>query len=292
MIQGQLNLILLLPIIGAWYADRTNRPKWAGLFLGIAAAIKIFPAFLFVYFVLRRNWKSVAVSLVSLTLITAVTALVLGVDTYRTYVEAILPTTVNWKGTWNNASLPGLWCKLFDPTNKTGEIMPLFHGQFLTCTATFASWGVVLAYLIRLVPRVRSRRDCDLAFGLSVTAMLLVSPVTLEHYFLLLLIPLAVVWTGLPSSRMASQPAPTTESTTALADRWRFHAIVVALFLPVIILCNLFIPGEFPNGSASPAYTLTVLSFQYYALMGLFYVTASSITRPPRSVNRLNRPAW
>ena len=221
--------------------------------------------------------------------------MVLGVDTYRTYVETILPTTVNWKGAWNNASLPGLWCKLFDPTNKTGEIMPLFHGPFLARTATFASWGVVLACLIRLVPRVRSRRDCDLAFGLSVTAMLLVSPVTWEHYFLLLLVPLAVVWTGLPSSRTASQPEPmpaaTTEPTATLADRWRFHAIVVALFLPVIMLCNLFIPGGFPNGSASPAHTLTVLSFQCYASVGLFYVTASSITRPPRSVSRLNRPA-
>ena len=72
-------------------------------------------------------------------------------------------------------------------------------------------------------------------FGLTITAMLLVSPVTWEHYFLLLLIPLTVVWVDLPKTRMA---------------RWSLTLIVVAMFLPIILLCNMLIPGGFATGQA------------------------------------------
>src|SRR6266568_5970984 len=51
--QGQLNLILLLLIVGSWSAERSGRPRLAGACLGTATALKLFPGFLILYFV----WK-------------------------------------------------------------------------------------------------------------------------------------------------------------------------------------------------------------------------------------------
>lgn len=59
MVHGQLNLLLLLLLTGVWVADRNSHPRWAGTLLGLATAIKFFPGFLFVYFVLRRDWPAV-----------------------------------------------------------------------------------------------------------------------------------------------------------------------------------------------------------------------------------------
>src|SRR5581483_7187098 len=52
MVHGQMNFMLLLLLTGTWAADRTGRPIWAGVLLAVAAAIKIYPAFLLLYFVL------------------------------------------------------------------------------------------------------------------------------------------------------------------------------------------------------------------------------------------------
>jgi hypothetical protein len=40
--------------------------------------------------------------------------------------------------------------------------------------------------------------------------------------------------------------------------------------VPIILLCNWLIPGGFSTGEATVVHTLTLLSFQFYALGGLF----------------------
>ena len=54
---GQLTLLILLLLTGTWAADRSARPILAGSLLGTATAIKLFPGFMFLYFLMRREWK-------------------------------------------------------------------------------------------------------------------------------------------------------------------------------------------------------------------------------------------
>lgn len=255
VVQGQLNLFLLLTIVGVWVADRNDRPVTAGGLLAVAAAVKLFPGFLGLYFLLQRKWRALAASAVAFVAITLATAAITGIETYTTYVEDILPRAADWKSTWNNASLAGFWHKLFDPGSRADRfVAPLelprvaLIGTMLSCAAVVGWWGVATW-------RANSRRQRDHAFGLGIVAMLLVSPVTWEHYFLLLLLPLALVWVDLPPGR---------------AVRWLLAGIVGVLFLPIIMLCNVFLPGGFFDGQASLTATLTLLSMQLYALCGLF----------------------
>ncbi len=46
---GQLTLILLLLITGAWAAERSGYPRLAGVLLGTATCIGLFPGFLFIH---------------------------------------------------------------------------------------------------------------------------------------------------------------------------------------------------------------------------------------------------
>lgn len=265
VIQGQLNLILLLLITIVWAADRSGRYRLAGITLGFATAVKLFPGFLFVYFLLRRKWQPLFVGALAFLVITLATLAIVGVDTYHMYIAKILPQAATWKAAWNNASLPGLWHKLFDPVSRNGELTALMESPAAAKVFTLASWLIVLACLAPVVWRARTLRQRDLSFAATVTAMLLVSPVTWEHYFLLLLVPLAVNWVWVERTPVA---------------RLLQTLIVIALFLPVILLGNLFIPGGFFNGQATPWHTLTLFSFQCYALLALFgmSVSASYIT--------------
>jgi hypothetical protein len=59
IIMGQLNLLLLFLLTAAWAAYRSERLWTAGILLGCATAIKLVPGFLFLYFVVRRQWRPI-----------------------------------------------------------------------------------------------------------------------------------------------------------------------------------------------------------------------------------------
>lgn len=250
---GQLNLVLLLVLTGTWIAHRSGRPMWAGTLLGLAGAIKLFPAFLFVFFLLRRQWKAVGAGILSLLFLTVLTASVLGTDSYVTYARDVVPQAALFRNSWHNLSMPGFWTKLFDPRNT--RIVPVYGSMLIERAGIGLSCGALVTVLAWITLRSSGREEEDSAFALTVTAMLLVSPITWNHYILLLLVPLAVVWTRLPATNLARLP---------------FLIILFILWLKPEDVCEAFIPSGISSGAAKPLQTLTILSLHCYALLGLF----------------------
>jgi hypothetical protein len=62
-----------------------------------------------------------------------------------------------------------------------------------------ASCFVVTGLVAWVAARARTREGWDRAFALAVAAVLLVSPITWCHSFLLLLLPAALLWTAVPA---------------------------------------------------------------------------------------------
>jgi hypothetical protein len=256
MNQGQLNLLLLLLLTAVWAADRTGRPVWAGVWLGLATAVKLFPGFLFLYFVARRQGRTLFAGGLSFLVLMGVTVLVLGADTYRDYVEEVMPVVAAYRDWWPNASLLGFWAKLFD--GRAGKVVPVWHSPGLMAGAYLASAALVVAVVGWVALRAKSRAEQDLAFSLTLTGMLLVSPITWDHYFTLLFLPLAILWTYLPRVGL---------------ERTAFWVLVVFLWLSPLVYWWLILGARMDNWqslTARPAQTVTALSVQTYALLGLF----------------------
>src|SRR5262249_33500508 len=141
--------------------------------------------------------------------------------------------------------------------------------------AVLGMFGTLLAVsviLALLMARTRSSRshagrgnemaDSDLAFALAVIGMLLVSPITWDHYLLVLLLPLGIVW-------------------PRLRGRWPARIVLVGLLallsfdlgkvmtfgLGVLESLGLANAGHWV---ATPLATLTALSIPCYALVGIF----------------------
>lgn len=274
-VQAQLNLILLLLLTGTWIAHRSGRPITAGVLLGLAVAIKLFPAFMFVYFVLLRRWTTVAVGMVALVAVTGLTGAVFGVNVYMTYARDVVPQVAVFRSGWGNASLPGVWTKLFAPVEREC-VEPLWWSPLLCQTGTWLSGGVLVGALAWCGIRARGPAEEDRVFALSMTTMLLVSPLTWAHYLLLLLVPLALVWFWLPATTLA---------------RGAFLTILTLLWVTPGLLHQAFIPGGRLSGMATPVHTLALLSLQCYGLLGLFVLLAwlspqgnSMFRQPDRTV--------
>jgi hypothetical protein len=278
MVHGQLNLLLLLLITGVWVADRRGHPRWAGTLLGLATAIKFTPGFLFVYFVLRREWSAVRAGLLALAAISVLTALILGPEAYRSYFLDVLPRTSQSRSDWHNLSLSGVWCKLFESSKQLPpvEVQPLAQAPALALLGMTCTLLGVLAILVAAAPRFRATGDWDLAFALTTIGMLLVSPITWDHYLLLLALPVAVLWQRLPRGGMGREVL-----LLLLAVLWVQPGMVME---HVLILLDASHP---PNASgywiATPLETLTALSVPCYVLVALFVLTIRAAARDRRT---------
>jgi hypothetical protein len=267
--QGQLNLVILFFLTLAWVADRADRTFLAGCLLGAAAALKIFPAFLFVYFVARRRWEAILGGVLTLLALTGLTVAVLGFHAYRAYIAEAIPRVAMFRGSWRNASLVGFWTRLFEPAVVGETIGPRLRSGGLAGAAIVASCLLITASIIRATLEARDREDRDRAFSLAVIGMLLISPVTWDHSLLLLLLPIATMWVSLPESPVF---------------RRVFALLLVAVWIVPFPALSFFLGRGDPAHDlpATPLQSLTVLSYPFYALLGLFCLGVRLARRRPR----------
>jgi hypothetical protein len=261
---GQINLLLLPLLTVAWWADRRSWSLTAGGLIGVAAALKFFPAFLVVYFVGRRDWKAVAAVVAGFVGVNLVALGFLGVDAYRDYLTLGLPSAASFQGAFGNASLPALWIKLFAPTGNYGPSVGLWQLPVLAPILTVASIIAVAGIVWWMARSAASDFERQRAFAVGLVGMLWLSPVTWDHYFVLLLLPLAVV--GLLSRNSI--------------PRWvAFGASTALLWLTTIRIAAYAFPTAFVPASATLWDTLGIHSLQCYALGVLFLLVVSSRPR-------------
>jgi Glycosyltransferase family 87 len=290
---GQFSLLLLLLLTGTWAAARTGRLGCAGVLLGVATTVKLFPAFLFLYFLTRCQWRAVVMGLLTFALLTGATLAATGPAAGLTYAQEVLPSLRQYHSSWHNMSLAGYFNRLFDPyippkpshvsVPAPGEVsgaaaedagggsdvvdrmevyptVPMWRNQLLARAGIVLSCSVVTVLCVWASWRSRSLAQSDRAFALSLVGMLLVSPITWDHYLLILLFPWVLVWVALPVSALARGLFLVLSATL-----WTFPPIVWSIWLSAVPV------NHRPTWeTATPLHTLTILSLHCYALLSLF----------------------
>ncbi|MBL8864169.1 MAG: DUF2029 domain-containing protein, partial [Planctomycetia bacterium] len=75
---GQLNIVIMALVAAAFLLEQRSRSVGTGLAIGAAAAIKLFPAFLFLYFVSTRNIRAIVAGGTAFLALNVVALAVLG----------------------------------------------------------------------------------------------------------------------------------------------------------------------------------------------------------------------
>ncbi|MCL6501079.1 MAG: DUF2029 domain-containing protein [Pirellulales bacterium] len=258
---AQLNLLLLFLLVGAWAAARRQQDRLAGVLLGTAVAVKLYPALLVAFFAMQRRWRLVVAALLAALAWCGMTVLVFGLDTHYQYAWEVVPRVHEWRAGWGNLSVLGWWSRLFDPGTKGGLVTPMVYNPWLAKAGNYVTASLLVGAACWIAWRARTPQARELSLGLFVVTMLLISPVCWPHYLLMLVLPAAQVWSSISESRLVVLG-------------------VVVLLLPVWwppILVG-FLSGGVPT-PATPKYSLLVFSLRTYALLSFWLFLAWAATR-------------
>jgi hypothetical protein len=186
---GQVSILMALLLVGAGLLAR-RRPWLAGLLLTLASIIKLYPALLGVYFLLRGPRRVAWWSLAWVIALVALFLPIYGFQHYRTFAEVVILSSNHPYTAEFNLSLNAFWYRIFTPSPYA---VPLLDAPLLARGLTILSSLVVLCVCLL----ARRRGDDDesrlLEYSLWLCAMLILSPINGSYNLLLLLLPLLVI---------------------------------------------------------------------------------------------------
>ncbi|MET8757340.1 glycosyltransferase 87 family protein [Lentzea sp. NPDC004782] len=188
---GQINLLLGVLVMADCLLERT---RWwpRGALIGLAAAIKLTPAFFALYFVARRQWKPVLVSIASFLVFGLLGFVIAFGDAKEYWTHALLdPSRVGRLTYTANQSVRGTLARF-----------GLDNG------AQVAVWLVVSLLVVATVWWLAARLGEIEAFFVVAVGALLISPVSWGHHW---------IWIG---------PALVLLSRASLRRHWAPWAIV------------------------------------------------------------------
>jgi alpha-1,2-mannosyltransferase len=170
---GQINVILMMLVAVdiLW-----PNPRWPrGILIGIAAAVKLTPAGFVLILLLRKDYRAVVASIISFLVMTAIGWLLLPSDSFIYWTNRIFHATdMNIGLPYANESLTASLDKL---------------GMTGTTLSVVSAIGVLLVLVMTCLGTKRALTDGNTALALGVTAagVLLISPISWSHHWILAL---------------------------------------------------------------------------------------------------------
>lgn len=256
---GQIANTLFFLIMAGYYCYLQRRDLLAGIFWGLAIAIKIFPGLLFVFVLHQRRYFVFAIMLLCNVTALSLPLLTHDAQIYTQYFEIIHHIT--WYGDTGNASLLGFLARVFNYLPNASEL------YWTKMCYNIIAILVLVGYLFKL-----KRKDSDskphFNFCLTLTMMLLLSPFAWVYYLQLLVLPILLLWQ--------------TQYVT-IKNALIYSMALILLYFPQGLILN-------QNKNLSHLWiTLTLDSMNFYGLVLITIYLYKHNTLQPFPINQLRK---
>ena len=188
---GQMHILVLALLVVAYVSHMRGWQISSGCCIAVAAALKVYPIFFCLYFLLKRRWKALGSTVLFTALCLALSFLVAGKEPIRTYIFEQLPRLV--QGESQNPFSPSL-------TSSSG----LFHRLFLfepelnprpliasarLFAVLYPLWQALLVglVLIRIRPGFRSDDREALEWSMFLCLLMFLSSAPSSYQFVVLI---------------------------------------------------------------------------------------------------------
>lgn len=188
-------LFLFCAIYGLVLAE-DDKPFAAGFLVALAAAVKLTPAVLVLYWVVQRRWRAVFSCMAFFVLLLVFTRVVLGQSLLDEYFAQIHRASQTLLVAENNQSFAAWFMGRQHPRDDIYDIavFPLPAAVRWVSTLLLGASAALGGWLDRKrVKTPRALRPAPLGVGIALVGMTLFAPIAWTHYFILLVIPVMLL---------------------------------------------------------------------------------------------------
>jgi alpha-1,2-mannosyltransferase len=255
---GQINMLLVVLILADVLFAVPQRRRWAGVGIGLATALKLYPGIFIVYLLATRRWRDAVVASATAAGATLLAAAVAPSDSWRFFTHELWATDrVGRTDYTGNQSLFGLLSRITAPAEPS-------RAPWLALALLVAAYGLWRA--------ARATRAGDLLTGLALTGLVgaLVSPITWTHH---------VYW-FVPAVVALADAALRADPATPAGARRRRWLTGLAVGTGAVIVYGVV---SFHDWGVAPVRTDSPDEFlvrNAYVLLSLLLVAALPVRRP------------
>jgi alpha-1,2-mannosyltransferase len=170
LVLGNVHVLLLGLLALAWWGTRHGRREEAvaGVAVGIATLIKLFPGVVFLWFVLTGRWRAALWGVGAVLALALLTLPLTGLEPWLRYPQAVM--------------------NLGAPADVTDALAP---ATWLTGVLPFAiARGIVLGVGLIVVAWAALRVEERASYAIAVAVSVLVAPALFHHYLAIMILPL------------------------------------------------------------------------------------------------------
>lgn len=250
---GQVTVILLVLMAGAWLAVKQKRCFLAGALLALAAWLKVYPALLIVYFIWKRDWQVVRGALVGGIALGLLQIAISGPETMIEMSRVLFTLTNSGQDHLIpfNASILGFTSQLFQShPNVTALVVQPTLYLISRAALTLSIIGGWLYLTAR-----RDRNDFDFDYTLTLLTALLISPT----FYPPAMPPLLLVY--------------------FLLLHRRYSPAMIAFVTLACVLLSIYWPVMMGYYSTEAPLSGLVMSFAFYTLLATWLVNAFLLYR-------------
>ncbi len=181
---GQINSIVLLLLLLAYYLELKNKSVWGGIILGSSIILKPIFVFFLLFFALKKSWKIISVSLATVFIGIVTTLLFLNLGTWVSWFNTgILPLVASLAGreVYYNQGVLGFISRIFTSLDVR-KYLSEFVSILLVALASF--------YVLR-------KRSGVLTLSLFIITLLIIDTTSWQHHFVWLIFPFIVLFSYL-----------------------------------------------------------------------------------------------
>ncbi|MGO8755766.1 MAG: glycosyltransferase 87 family protein [Gallionellaceae bacterium] len=242
---GQVSILITVCVVAAFFSYKRNKRVLAGILLAFAAAIKFYPAFFIVYFMLKRDARAcVAFILAALTFYLVFPATMLGFSNWLEFEKAISTAITNSE--WVSRAVDSQyiahvalrWFVIVSGQNA---------GDTIAQILTVVGYGIALS-CFAMVWFLQRRELCE-QHGLPMVMIFLAIPFVIRtswpHYFVYL--PLC-------------QIAVFSYYAASLSNSGLWGKALIALPVLSMVFSSIFLFNLFPNWNIYNSYGMLFLA--------------------------------
>jgi len=186
---GQAYVIIFFLLTTAWYAYTSDKHWLLGMTIGLMIILKSAGILLPLLLLVQKKWKGFAWSFASVFCLIIISVPVIGFDAWKIYLQRLV----------DYSSAPELSVTAYQTVysffhhlmvfNQKWNPEPLFDAALL---GNMLSLVVSLFILILVSAFAYRMKNSDLSFGAFVIAGVIISPVSLDYHYLVMMIPVLV----------------------------------------------------------------------------------------------------